>query len=125
MTAPARSATRCTAATSSPVRSPPGRCESWGHRGKGRWISVYANSGHAYAVIAGLRWDTSMTPGQRPRLEQADALFRRLRRPPPERLLAAAAQEMADRPGQPPSFRAFRRAGDGSYTVVPGLPGRI
>ena len=33
--------------------------ETWGARGKGSWISVYANAGHAYAVIAGLRWDTS------------------------------------------------------------------
>jgi cell wall-associated NlpC family hydrolase len=32
---------------------------SWGAAGKGSWITVYANSGHAYAVIAGLRWDTS------------------------------------------------------------------
>jgi hypothetical protein len=32
---------------------------SWGESGKGEWITVYANSGHAYAVIAGLRWDTS------------------------------------------------------------------
>jgi peptidoglycan hydrolase-like protein with peptidoglycan-binding domain len=32
---------------------------SWGQAGKGRWISVYANSGHAYTVIAGLRFDTS------------------------------------------------------------------
>ena len=32
---------------------------SWGQAGKGTWITVYANSGHAYAVIAGLRWDTS------------------------------------------------------------------
>jgi hypothetical protein len=39
---------------------------SWGRRGKGRWITVYANSGHAYAVIAGLRFDTSMTPGAGP-----------------------------------------------------------
>ena len=31
----------------------------WGARGKGRWITVYANSGHAYVVIAGLRFDTS------------------------------------------------------------------
>ena len=35
----------------------------WGSRGKGNWITVYAHSGHAYAVIAGLRWDTSMTKG--------------------------------------------------------------
>ena len=32
---------------------------SWGERGKGLWITVYANYGHAYAVIAGLRLDTS------------------------------------------------------------------
>ena len=33
--------------------------ESWGRAGKGTWITVYANSGHAYVVIAGLRFDTS------------------------------------------------------------------
>jgi len=32
--------------------------EHWGVPGPGRWITVYANAGHAYAVIAGLRWDT-------------------------------------------------------------------
>jgi hypothetical protein len=32
---------------------------NWGARGKGRWITVYTNPGHAYAVIAGLRLDTS------------------------------------------------------------------
>jgi peptidoglycan hydrolase-like protein with peptidoglycan-binding domain len=32
---------------------------SWGDAGKGSWITVYANSGHAYTVIAGLRFDTS------------------------------------------------------------------
>jgi hypothetical protein len=31
----------------------------WGSSGLGRWITVYTNPGHAYAVIAGLRWDTS------------------------------------------------------------------
>jgi peptidoglycan hydrolase-like protein with peptidoglycan-binding domain len=33
--------------------------ESWGEAGQGTWITVYANSGHAYTVIAGLRFDTS------------------------------------------------------------------
>ena len=33
---------------------------SWDQRGKGKWISVFANGGHAYAVIAGLRLDTGM-----------------------------------------------------------------
>jgi peptidoglycan hydrolase-like protein with peptidoglycan-binding domain len=32
---------------------------SWGEAGRGDWITVYANSGHAYVVIAGLRFDTS------------------------------------------------------------------
>ena len=31
----------------------------WGERGKGDWITVYTNPGHAYVVIAGLRLDTS------------------------------------------------------------------
>ncbi|HWH44389.1 MAG TPA: hypothetical protein VNT32_06635 [Thermoleophilaceae bacterium] len=30
----------------------------WGERGRGRWITVYTNPGHAYVVIAGLRFDT-------------------------------------------------------------------
>jgi hypothetical protein len=32
---------------------------SWGAAGAGDWITVYSNPGHAYAVIAGLRLDTS------------------------------------------------------------------
>ncbi len=32
--------------------------ESWGVPGPGHWLTVYANATHAYAVIAGLRWDT-------------------------------------------------------------------
>lgn len=39
---------------------------SWGRRGKGRWITVYSNPGHAYMIVAGLRFDTSMTPGNGP-----------------------------------------------------------
>ena len=31
----------------------------WGRGGRGRWITIYANSGHAYVIIAGLRFDTS------------------------------------------------------------------
>ncbi len=39
---------------------------SWGKRGKGRWITVYSNPSHAYMIVAGLRFDTSMTPGNGP-----------------------------------------------------------
>ena len=31
----------------------------WGEAGPGQWITVYTNPGHAFAVIAGLRLDTS------------------------------------------------------------------
>ncbi|HET7574227.1 MAG TPA: hypothetical protein VFJ99_03840 [Solirubrobacterales bacterium] len=51
---------------SSPL--PSGPMETWGKPGRGRWITVYANGGHAYAVIAGLRWDTAgNTSGTGPR----------------------------------------------------------
>jgi hypothetical protein len=45
----------------SPV--PSGTLASWGTAGEGRWITVYANGGHVYAVIAGYRWDTSGNEG--------------------------------------------------------------
>ena len=38
----------------------------WVRNGRGQWITVFANSGHAYAKFAGLRFDTSMTPGAGP-----------------------------------------------------------
>ena len=38
---------------------PSGPMESWGVSGEGRWITVWANAGHAYAEIAGFRWDTA------------------------------------------------------------------
>jgi len=41
--------------------------ESWGARGRGQWITVYANSGHAYMVVAGLRFDTSGSGEKGPR----------------------------------------------------------
>jgi peptidoglycan hydrolase-like protein with peptidoglycan-binding domain len=39
---------------------------TFGAKGAGQWITVYANSGHAYVVIAGLRLDTSGTGGEGP-----------------------------------------------------------
>ena len=35
----------------------------WGLRGKGAWITVYTNPGHAWAIIAGMRLDTA-GPGE-------------------------------------------------------------
>jgi cell wall-associated NlpC family hydrolase len=33
--------------------------ENWGRRGAGKWVTVYANHGHAWMIVAGLRLDTS------------------------------------------------------------------
>jgi hypothetical protein len=32
---------------------------SWGESGRGEWVTTYAHGGHAYMVVAGLRFDTS------------------------------------------------------------------
>jgi hypothetical protein len=45
---------------------PSGSFVRWAEPGPGKWITVYANSGHMYAVIAGLRLDTSNTAGDGP-----------------------------------------------------------
>jgi hypothetical protein len=36
---------------------------SWGQPGPGKWITVYANAGHAFMVVAGWRFDTSALSG--------------------------------------------------------------
>jgi peptidoglycan hydrolase CwlO-like protein len=38
---------------------------TWGEPGPGRWITVYANAGHAWVMIAGLAFDTSGGAGPR------------------------------------------------------------
>ena len=38
---------------------PSGSFTRWGSSGKGKWITTYADSGHMFVVIAGLRFDTS------------------------------------------------------------------
>jgi cell wall-associated NlpC family hydrolase len=44
------------------LRSPlaSGDLMSWARSGPGTWLTVYANGGHAYMYVAGLRFDTSM-----------------------------------------------------------------
>ncbi len=36
---------------------------NWGEAGPGKWITVYANAGHAFMVVAGWRFDTSALRG--------------------------------------------------------------
>jgi peptidoglycan hydrolase-like protein with peptidoglycan-binding domain len=38
---------------------PSGGFMTWGEAGPGQWITIYANGGHAYMTVAGLRFDTS------------------------------------------------------------------
>lgn len=47
------------------LRSPlvSGDLARWGDRGRGTWITIYANGGHVFMTVAGLRFDTS---GARP-----------------------------------------------------------
>jgi hypothetical protein len=55
----------------------------WGDRGRGAWITVYTNPGHAFVVIAGLRFDTSGAGerGPRWRLESRSTRGYRARHP--------------------------------------------
>jgi peptidoglycan hydrolase CwlO-like protein len=39
--------------------------ETWGEPGPGQWITVFANSGHAWMVVAGIAFDTVGGPGPR------------------------------------------------------------
>jgi cell wall-associated NlpC family hydrolase len=36
-----------------------GRLMSWGEPGRGKWVTIYANAGHVWMVVAGIRFDTS------------------------------------------------------------------
>jgi cell wall-associated NlpC family hydrolase len=48
----------------------------WGSSGPGRWITIYANGGHVYMVVAGIRFDTSARrqTGSRWTMEQRDSV---------------------------------------------------
>lgn len=35
-----------------------GALENWGDPGPGKWITVFANGGHVFMYVAGLRFDT-------------------------------------------------------------------
>jgi cell wall-associated NlpC family hydrolase len=39
----------------------------WGERGRGEWVTIRTNPGHAYMIVAGIRFDTSARRGGRSR----------------------------------------------------------
>jgi cell wall-associated NlpC family hydrolase len=62
-----------------------GSLEGWGAPVPGKWITVYANAGHTFMEIAGLRWDTvgdARGTGPRWHLAPADTSGFVVRHPP-------------------------------------------
>ena len=39
------------------------RFAPWGSPGPGKWVTIYANDGHVFMYVAGLRFDTSGRDG--------------------------------------------------------------
>jgi hypothetical protein len=46
-------------------------------KGLGNWVTVAANGGHTYIIVAGLRMDTSGTGGKGPRWHSDGSLYRK------------------------------------------------
>jgi cell wall-associated NlpC family hydrolase len=42
-----------------------GELMKWGVPGRGRWLTVYANPGHVFMIVGGVRFDTSGRAGRR------------------------------------------------------------
>jgi hypothetical protein len=40
-----------------------GQFAKWGEPGPGKWVTIYANEGHMFMIVAGLRFDTSFRDG--------------------------------------------------------------
>ena len=99
-TAPAPSRSRCTAPACSPRPRDSVVVHALRRGGKGAWITVYTNPGHAFAVIAGLRLDTSAAGD------------------PPAARARAGARTCAPRAATGPATRS------GSRGAAPGGTGR-
>jgi cell wall-associated NlpC family hydrolase len=50
-----------------------GTLMSFGQAGPGKWVTIYANAGHTFMVVAGLRFDTSGRQNTGTRWQPADA----------------------------------------------------
>ena len=118
-TARARSASCSTRRGCWRARCPRARFMSWGLPGKGAGSRVFANGGHAYAVIAGLRWDTSAmgSGGNGPRWRATKRKPARLRGQARRGLLARGAS--ACRPGRRRACRRSRRRRRGAAGARP------
>jgi peptidoglycan hydrolase-like protein with peptidoglycan-binding domain len=63
---------------------PSGSFTTWGDAGPGQWVTIYANGGHIFMVVAGLRFDTSGRSNHNTRwqAEQRSAAGYTVRHPP-------------------------------------------
>jgi peptidoglycan hydrolase-like protein with peptidoglycan-binding domain len=63
---------------------PSGSFVGWGEAGPGQWVTIYANGGHMYMVVAGLRFDTSGRSNHNTRwqVEQRSSSGYTVRHPP-------------------------------------------
>ena len=78
----------------------------YGDRGKGSWISVYGAPSHAYMVVAGLRFDTSMTPGNGPGWSKTmRSTAGELPGPPPQGPLGPGRQALSETAASGRPFR--------------------
>ena len=92
---------------------PSGAFTTWGESGPGNWVTIYANGGHMYMTVAGLRFDTSARRSVGGALDDGVALGERLHRPPPGRPVDRCAAWSRRSPGSgwhcSPSHRAPAR----------------
>lgn len=42
-----------------------GEYAKWGEPGPGKWVTIYANGGHVFMIVGGVRYDTSFRDGPR------------------------------------------------------------
>ena len=68
--------------------------------GPGDWITIYANAGHVFMVVAGLRFDTSGQGRAGTRWQEAPRTAARLRGAPHRRPLAAVGRRLAPAPAR-------------------------
>ena len=86
---------------------PSGGFMKWGEPGPGQWITLYANGGHIYMVVAGLRFDTSGAQVQRhPLAARQRARRQGVHRRAPRRLLALPSRRSARLTAAPRGSRA-------------------
>ena len=104
----------------------------FGERGRGDWVTIRANAGHAYLIVAGLRFDTSARKRGASRWTDAHALAARLRgaapREPLTRARARGARAIRSGVAWPPtpSHRSHPRyvTGSRARSSVPPPPRR-